>query len=80
MGADRKREVKIMLERIRAHAADGWRVSDHPRSGHWVVYPPLPPGARGFVCTIPSTPSDHRSMANTRTKLHRAGWPKDWPL
>lgn len=41
-------------------------------SGHWKVY-----DAAHLVATLPSTPSDHRSLRNTLAVLRRAGfvWP-----
>lgn len=61
------KELKSEAER------QGWRV-EPTKSGHWNFYPPDP--TQGIV-NHAGTPSDHRAMKNTISRLKRAGlkWP-----
>ena len=58
-------EVREML---RVAEANGCRVKSG--SGHFSVYAP-----NGKIVTLPSTPSDHRSVLNCRSQMRRAGIP-----
>lgn len=41
--------------------------------GHAQCYAIPPDGSRGFIVTVAGTPSDHRTIPNTRSSLRRAG-------
>lgn len=49
----------------------GYTCRQSARGSHWKVYKP----GGGMICTIPSTPGDHRWKRNTMHDLSRAGVP-----
>jgi hypothetical protein len=59
------KEVKYLLSRV---ARQGGQV-EHRKAGHIKVTHPS-----GGIVFLPSTPSDRRSMLNTRAQLRRAGF------
>lgn len=61
--------TKEIRKLIRALEAQGWRVEE-TGSGHYQAYSPNGED----IVTIPGTPSDHRSMRNTMSRLKRAGF------
>lgn len=65
MSASDKKEMKALLK---AAEEQGWTVR-FTGSGH---YQWKAPDGQTIIVT-PSTPSDHRSMSNTRAQLKRAG-------
>lgn len=64
MNGNHARELRQLLSRLRAN---GWHIAIS-RRGHYQCY-----GPDGQLVFCPSTPSDHRSLANMRGKLRRAG-------
>lgn len=65
MSIQRTREVRKLIRRLEK---DGWSARK-TGGGHWVVRSP-----EGVPVSMPSSPSDHRSMKNVMAKLKRAGW------
>lgn len=54
-----------------AASAAGWRV-ERTQKSHYKFFPP--DTSKGIV-TVEGTPSDHRSIRNTRSRLRAAGLP-----
>jgi predicted RNA binding protein YcfA (HicA-like mRNA interferase family) len=61
------KEIKALIKDLEAQ---GWRVV-LARSGHYKAYPP---DKGQDMVTMPSTPSDHRSMRNTMRDLRHSGY------
>lgn len=61
-----KQEIQKIISQLRAQ---GWIVTLGKRSGHWKC---VAPGGTGIVF-MPSTPSDTRSLKNTKGRLRRLG-------
>lgn len=63
---------------VKAAEAVGWTLS-YARKGHPRLVPPegweRPDGKPAVPLIIPSTPSDHRGLKNTRADMRRAGIP-----
>lgn len=72
MGASDKRLVADMVAAI--NGVPGWRCARG--KGKWVVYP----ADGGPIMQISLTPSDHRWVDNTASRLRRRGWPDDVPI
>ena len=64
--AKRKKDIQ---EIIRQLEAQGWVVTASRGSGHWRCEAP---GGRGIVF-MSATPSDYRSLRNTKGHLRRLG-------
>jgi hypothetical protein len=60
---------KEIRDIIRQLEAQGWTVTKGKRSGHWKA---MAPGGKGIVY-FPGTPSDWRSVANTKSRLRQLG-------
>lgn len=58
-----RREVQSLCETCMGH---GWPV-ERTRKGHYKVVPPV-----GSIIVISSTPSDRRTIQNTRALIKRA--------
>jgi len=61
------KEIKTLIKDLEDQ---GWRVV-LARSGHYKAYPP---DKSQSMVTMPSTPSDHRSMRNTIRDLKHSGY------
>lgn len=61
------KEIKAL---IKALEDQGWRV-EQARSGHYKAFPP---DKGQDMVTMPSTPSDHRSLKNTIRDLKHSGY------
>lgn len=61
---------KDTKELIAALEDQGWRVVP-TRNGHWQAFPPDKSFSPVY---LPSTPSDHRSHANSIAELRRRGF------
>jgi len=59
---------KALNEMITTAWAQGWWC-EKTGSGHVMCYPP----DRGRMVLVASTPSDHRTIPNTRSALRRSG-------
>ncbi|GIU87459.1 MAG: hypothetical protein KatS3mg009_1974 [Acidimicrobiia bacterium] len=59
---------KEVNEIIKKLIRQGWRVERGAK--HWKAYPP---DKSKRMITIPTTPSDHRSLKNVISDLRRAG-------
>lgn len=60
---------KEIRDIIRQLEAQGWTVSLAKRSGHWKA---MAPDGKG-IAYFPKTPSDWRSVANTKSRLRKLG-------
>ena len=62
-----KKEIRQLIKELEKQ---GFRVTQ-AGSGHFIAWPP---DVEVRPVTIPSTPSDYRSMRNTLADLRRAGF------
>jgi hypothetical protein len=62
-------QKKEVTEIIRQLESQGWTVTKGKRSGHWKA---MAPGGNG-IAYFPGTPSDWRSVANTKSRLRQLG-------
>jgi hypothetical protein len=63
MSLGRSKETRELVRKLKALGCEV-----RPHKGHWKVY-----RDGEYVATVPSTPSDHRTMLNVRAQLRRIG-------
>lgn len=63
------KDLRAMVET--AWAAGWW--CEATGSGHYKCFSIPDPGSRGRIVNVPSTPSDRRTIPNTRAEFRRAG-------
>lgn len=59
-------ELRAMIE---VAWKQGWWCKKSPKTGHVMCYPP----DGGRMVLVANTPSDHRTVPNTRSALRRSG-------
>lgn len=68
------KDKQLMAMVAKAWAAGWW--CELGGSGHVKCYPPpAADGSRGRYVTVANTPSDHRTVPNTRAQFRRSGLP-----
>ena len=62
-GGSRPKETRVLIRKLKALGCEVI-----PYKGHWKVY-----RDGHYIATLPGSPSDWRSMANTTSQLKRRG-------